>query len=55
VAENLDVFGWQLSEQHMQQLAAMDATKGSLGRIMKGDNFAPASYASWHQVWDEGS
>ena len=52
VAENGDVFSWRLSEAHMAAIDAEDRTRGSAGRIMKGDNFAPPG-VDWRSMWDE--
>lgn len=42
---------WSLSAEAMTALEALDRSTGSVGRIMKGDNFAPAG-AAWRDMWD---
>ena len=49
VAENFGLFDWALSPEHV---AALDATAGSGGRIMKGDHLVQAG-GDWRDVWDE--
>ncbi len=41
-----------LSAADMGALDALDTTAGSVGRIMKGDNFCVDG--DWRGVWDEG-
>lgn len=44
---------WTLSAAQMVRLDSLDASKGSVGRIMKGDNFAQEG-TDWRDMWDEG-
>ena len=53
VEENFGVFGWALSDAEMARLAALDASAGSVGRIMKGDHLVPKEGDDWREVWDE--
>jgi diketogulonate reductase-like aldo/keto reductase len=43
---------WSLSAAAMAGLESLDTSIGSVGRIMKGDNFAPAG-VPWRDMWDE--
>lgn len=43
---------WSLSQAQMERLDSLDASKRSVGRIMKGDNFVPGGQ-DWREVWDE--
>ena len=52
VAENFGLFDWALSPAQMRALDALDATTGSVGRIMKGDHLIQEG-GDWHDVWDE--
>ena len=53
VAENFDVYSWTLSDDDMGALNGLDATRGSKGRIMKGDHLIEKEGADWRAVWDE--
>ena len=52
VAETFGLFSWALSGPQMAALDALDATAGSVGRIMKGDHLVHEG-GDWHDVWDE--
>lgn len=52
IEENADVFTWALAPEDMEALDGLDRTKGSVGRIMKGDNFQTEGL-DWRAVWDE--
>jgi hypothetical protein len=53
IDDNLNgVVGWALSDAHMAALNALDASKGSAGRIMRGDHLVPEG-VDWRTVWDE--
>jgi alcohol dehydrogenase (NADP+) len=52
IEENADVFSWALAPADMEALDGLDRTKGSVGRIMKGDNFQTEGL-DWRGVWDE--
>jgi hypothetical protein len=43
---------WCLDGEDMVVLGTLDATAGSRGRIMKGDNFVTEGH-DWPSVWDE--
>jgi alcohol dehydrogenase (NADP+) len=53
IEENYGVWGWAIPAEDMAALASMDASAGSVGRIMKGDNFQLEG-RDWREVWDEG-
>jgi alcohol dehydrogenase (NADP+) len=52
IDENFAVHGWELSAEDMAALDGLDASRGSVGRIMKGDNFQSEG-KDWREVWDE--
>ena len=52
LAENADVFSWALTDAQISAIDGEDMTAGSMGRIMKGDNFAPPG-VEWRTMWDE--
>ena len=51
IAENIDIYRWELTPAEMTALAALDRG-GVAGRIVKGHPFTRGGQA-WETLWDE--